>query len=50
MQRAGKGTVQRAPTLQLDQNTPDALYAREGDSMPGDELVLSSFESEMRDK
>ena len=50
MQRAGKGTVQRAPTLQFYQNTLDALYAREGDSIPGDELVLSSFESEMGEK
>ncbi|KAK0506918.1 hypothetical protein JMJ35_010618 [Cladonia borealis] len=47
MQRAGKGTVQRAHTLQYYRDTLDALYAREGDSVPGNELVLPSFESEI---
>ena len=40
MRRAGKGTVQRAPTLDLYKDALDALYAREGDAVPGNELVL----------
>lgn len=46
MQRAGKGTVQRAPTLQFYKDDIDALYAREGDPVPGNELVLPGFEVE----
>ena len=34
-QRAGKGTVQRNPTLKLYQDTLDALYAKEGNRTPG---------------
>lgn len=33
IQRAGKGTVQRGPTLKLYQNALDALYTKEGDEM-----------------
>ena len=40
MRRAGKGTVQRGPTLELYKEALDALYAREGDAVPGNELVL----------
>lgn len=35
VQRAGKGTVQRGPTLKLYQEALDALYTREGDELPG---------------
>ncbi len=34
-QRAGKGTVQRNPTIKLYQDTLDALYAKEGNCTPG---------------
>ena len=47
MQRAGKGTVQRAPTLQMYKDTINALYAREGDSVPDNALRLPSFGSEI---
>ncbi|KAL8971945.1 MAG: hypothetical protein Q9183_000808 [Haloplaca sp. 2 TL-2023] len=40
MQRAGKGTVQRGPTLQLYKHKLDQLYEREGDAVLGNELVL----------
>ncbi|KAL9098748.1 MAG: hypothetical protein Q9163_005648 [Psora crenata] len=40
MRRASKGTVQRRPTLSLYKEALDALYAREGDGVPGNELVL----------
>ncbi|KAI4277762.1 MAG: hypothetical protein LQ337_001520 [Flavoplaca oasis] len=40
MRRAGKGTVQRGPTLQLYKGKLDQLYEREGDAVPGNELVL----------
>ncbi|KAL8673514.1 MAG: hypothetical protein Q9168_002071 [Polycauliona sp. 1 TL-2023] len=40
MRRAGKGTVQRGPTLQLYTDELDQLYTREGDVIPGNELVL----------
>lgn len=43
MRRVGKGTVQRSPTLELYEDALDALYAREGDILPGTELVLLSF-------
>ena len=42
MRRAGKGTVQRGPTLELYKDKFDELYAREGDTVPGNELVLPS--------
>ncbi|KAL8841961.1 MAG: hypothetical protein Q9176_002898 [Flavoplaca citrina] len=42
MRRAGKGTVQRGPTLQLYKDKLDQLYEREGDAVPGNELVLPS--------
>lgn len=42
MRRAGKGTVQRGPTLTLYKEALDALYEREGDAVPGNELVLPS--------
>lgn len=35
MRRAGKGTVQRGPTLALYKDALDALYEREGDAIPG---------------
>ena len=44
MRRAGKGTIQRGPTLELYQDALDALYAREGDTVPGNELVLPGFQ------
>lgn len=47
MQRAGKGTVQRHPTLQAYKDAINALYTREGDSVPHNELVLPSFVSEI---
>ena len=40
MQRSGKGTVQRGPTLQLYKSKLDQLYEREGDTVLGNELVL----------
>ena len=40
MLRAGKGSVQRAPTLQLYEKALDEMYAREGDALPGNEMVL----------
>lgn len=40
MRYAGKGTVQRAPTLSLYKDMLDALYAREGDISPGNDLAL----------
>ena len=45
MRRAGKGTVQRAATLELYKGALDALYLGEGDAMPGNELVLPNFAS-----
>ncbi len=42
MRRAGKGTVQRGPTLALYKDALDALYEREGDTVSGNELVLPS--------
>ena len=45
MRRAGKGTVQRGPALELYKDALDALYAREGDAVPGNELVLPGFNS-----
>lgn len=33
VQRAGKGTVQRGPTLKLYQEALDTLYTKEGDEM-----------------
>ena len=45
MRRAGKGTVQRGPTLELYKDALDTLYAREGDAVPGNELVLPGFDS-----
>lgn len=42
MRRAGKGTVQRGPTLALYKDAIDALYEREGDAIPGHELILRS--------
>ena len=44
MRRAGKGTVQRGPTLELYKEALDAFYTREGDVVPGNELVLSGFD------
>ena len=46
MRRAGKGTVQRGPTLELYKDALDALYEREGDAVPGNELVLPGFTSD----
>ena len=43
--RAGKGTVQRGPTLELYKDALDALYEREGDGVPGNELVLPGYTS-----
>lgn len=40
MKYAGKGTVQRAPTLELYKHVLDDLYAREGDVAPGNDLAL----------
>ncbi|KAL8902865.1 MAG: hypothetical protein Q9207_004330 [Kuettlingeria erythrocarpa] len=40
MRRAGKGTVQRGPTLEQYKDELDKLYIREGDAVPGNELVL----------
>ncbi|KAL9017855.1 MAG: hypothetical protein Q9185_004803 [Variospora sp. 1 TL-2023] len=40
MRRAGKGTVQRGPTLEQYKDELDELYIREGDAVPGNELVL----------
>ena len=45
MRRAGKGTVQRAATLESYKDVLNALYAREGDSVSGNELVLPTFGS-----
>ena len=42
MRRAGKATVQRGPMLQLYKDKLDQLYEREGDAVPGNELVLPS--------
>ena len=47
MRRAGKGTVQRGPTVQLYKNELDALYAREGDLLLENELVLPRQENEV---
>lgn len=47
MRRAGKGTVQRTLTLESYEDSLNALYAREGDSVPGNELVLPIFGSEI---
>ena len=44
MRRAGKGTVQRRPTLELYKNTLDGLYARKGDALPSNELVLPTMD------
>lgn len=40
MRRAGKGTVQRGPTLELYKDALDTLYAREGDTVPENESIL----------
>lgn len=40
MRYAGKGTVQRAPTLSLYETVLDDLYAREGDVPPNNDLAL----------
>ncbi|KAI4287402.1 MAG: hypothetical protein L6R35_003344 [Caloplaca aegaea] len=40
MPRAGKGTVQRGPSLEQYKDELDKLYIREGDAVPGNELVL----------
>lgn len=48
MRRAGKGTVQRALTLESYKDALNALYAREGDSVPGNELILPVFGSEIK--
>ncbi|KAL8917524.1 MAG: hypothetical protein Q9172_005812 [Xanthocarpia lactea] len=40
MRRAGKGTVQRGPTLEQYKDELDKLYIREGDAVLGNELVL----------
>lgn len=47
MRRAGKGTVQRGPTVDLYRAALDVLYAREGDAVPGNELVLPNFETQV---
>ena len=47
MQRARKGTVQRTPPLQAYKDAINALYIREGDSVPHNELVLPSFALEI---
>lgn len=44
MRRADKGTVQRGPTLELYKNALDELYAREGDALPDNELVLPTMD------
>lgn len=41
MRYAEKGTVQRAPTLNLYKKMLNTLYAREGDISPSNDLVLS---------
>lgn len=43
MRRAGKGTVQRGPTLGHYKRELDILYDREGDEVPGNEMVLPLF-------
>ena len=45
MLRAGKGTVQRAPTLKLYKDALDALYSQEGDAGPGNDMALPVFGS-----
>ena len=47
MRRAGKGTVQRGPTVELYKDALDALYAREGDTLLGNELFLPRQEDEV---
>ena len=41
--RAGKGTVQRRPTLMLYKDELDELYSHAGDAVPGNELILPSY-------
>ena len=41
--RAGKGTIQRAPTLKLYQDELNALYCREGDIGQGNDMALQIF-------
>jgi len=45
IRRTGKGTVQRASTLEMYKDTLDELYAREGDAMPENQLVLPRFDT-----
>lgn len=40
MRRAGKGTVQRGPTLEQYSDELEKLYDREGDAVSGNELIL----------
>jgi len=42
MKRAGRGTVQRGPTLELQKDALDRLCRREGDAVPGNESILPS--------
>ena len=42
--RAGKGTVQRAPTLELYKAEIDQLYENEGDAIAGNEMILPGYE------
>lgn len=44
MRRAGKGTVQRGPTLELYKDALDALYAREGDVIPEKTPAVPDFD------
>ena len=44
MQRAGKGTVQRARTLEVYKDALNVLYAREGDAVPGNAMALPVFD------
>lgn len=46
MRRAVKGTVQRGPTLEHYKRELDILYDREGDEIPGNEMVLPLFNTE----
>ena len=47
IRHAGKGSVQRGPTVEVNPDALNAIYAREGDTLLGNELVLPRQEDEV---